>query len=137
MAEDFANSSRRKGHPRLHSILDDKMALPVQGVVGKSRQFRCITLPVSSEDQEGELTRCEFRPFVASVRHADYMSLRVVSIYCLTRQTLGECSTGYGDSLCACVYNVFGFVVSFDGSAKTEKHGCFGSISWILRKFPE
>ncbi|OWZ00157.1 hypothetical protein PHMEG_00028720 [Phytophthora megakarya] len=30
-----------------------------------------------------------------------------------------------------------GLVVSFDGSAKTEKNGGYGSCSWIVWKFPE
>ncbi|OWZ01534.1 hypothetical protein PHMEG_00027053 [Phytophthora megakarya] len=30
-----------------------------------------------------------------------------------------------------------GFVVSFDGSAKTEKNGGYGSCSWIVWKLPE
>ncbi|KAJ8508642.1 hypothetical protein ON010_g18851 [Phytophthora cinnamomi] len=30
-----------------------------------------------------------------------------------------------------------GFVLSFDGSAKTEKHGGYGSCAWILWKLPE
>ncbi|KAE8881853.1 hypothetical protein PF005_g28282 [Phytophthora fragariae] len=30
-----------------------------------------------------------------------------------------------------------GHVLSFDGSAKTEKHGGYGSCSWILWKLPE
>ncbi|KAG2838190.1 hypothetical protein PC129_g5932 [Phytophthora cactorum] len=30
-----------------------------------------------------------------------------------------------------------GFVVSFDGSAKTEKYGCYGSCSWVLWSLPE
>ena len=30
-----------------------------------------------------------------------------------------------------------GFVLSFDGSAKTEKHGGYGSCSWILWKLQE
>ncbi|POM76328.1 Hypothetical protein PHPALM_6441 [Phytophthora palmivora] len=30
-----------------------------------------------------------------------------------------------------------GFVLSFDGSAKTEKHGGYGSCAWILWRLPE
>ncbi|OWZ16048.1 hypothetical protein PHMEG_00010210, partial [Phytophthora megakarya] len=30
-----------------------------------------------------------------------------------------------------------GFVVSFDGSAKTEENGSYGSCSWIVWKLPE
>ena len=30
-----------------------------------------------------------------------------------------------------------GFVLSFGGSAKTLKHGCFGSCSWILYQLTE
>ncbi|KAG3203336.1 hypothetical protein PC129_g22924 [Phytophthora cactorum] len=30
-----------------------------------------------------------------------------------------------------------GLVVSFDGSAKTEKYGCYGSCSWVLWSLPE
>ena len=106
VAEDYAYYPRRKSHTRIHPIIYDGMALHVQGVLRKGCQLRCITLPVSSEDQEGERTRCRLRSVVTSVRHADYQSRRVVKKHSPTRQTLGACSTGYGVYLCACASDI-------------------------------
>ncbi|KAG2913124.1 hypothetical protein PC116_g5122 [Phytophthora cactorum] len=33
--------------------------------------------------------------------------------------------------------NYEGFVLSFDGSAKAEKHSGYGSCSWVLWRLPE
>ena len=113
------------------------MALHIQGVIRKSRQLRCADFTISSEDQEGErgdvnfaqLLQASITPTIGldellrhispPAKHSASVRLDPEIIYARVPPTF------------------VGFVLSFDGSAKTEKHGGYGSCSWILWKLQE
>ena len=108
------------------------MALHIQGVIRKSRQLRCAAFTISSEDQEGERGDVNFAQLLqASITPAIGLdeSLRHIAPpakYSASVQLNPEI-------IYARVPPTFvGFVLSFDGSAKKEKHGGHGGCSWIL-----
>ena len=136
VVEYYAYSPRRKSHPRLHSILDNGMALHVEDIVRTIRQLRFITLVVSFEDQRvrehdvdfAHLLQAFITPSIGldeSLRQFDLPAKQSAS-FRLDPELL------YARVPPTCL----NFVLSFNGSEKTEKYGGIQDARGYCRNYP-
>ncbi|OWZ06938.1 LOW QUALITY PROTEIN: reverse transcriptase, partial [Phytophthora megakarya] len=108
-----------------------------KSLFGRVVQFAVLLSPWQLEVQRVREKDCVFTQLLQSTI-TNFVNLDD-SLALVAPPTKGSPSTKLDPSLlyAQLPHDYEGFVVSFDGSAKTEKNGGYGSCSWIVWKLPE
>ncbi|OWZ07729.1 hypothetical protein PHMEG_00019844 [Phytophthora megakarya] len=108
-----------------------------KSLFGRAVQFAVLLSPWQLEMQRVREKDCVF-PLLLQSTITNFVDLDD-SLALVAPPTKGSPSTRLDPSLlyAQLPHDYEGFVVSFDGSAQTEKNGVYGSCSWIVWKLPE
>ncbi|OWZ17605.1 LOW QUALITY PROTEIN: hypothetical protein PHMEG_0008442 [Phytophthora megakarya] len=108
-----------------------------KSLFGRAVQFAVLLSPWQLEVQRVREKVCAFTQLLQST-FTNFVDLDD-SLAPVAPPTKGSLSTRLDPSLlyAQLPHDYEGFVVSFDGSAKTEKNGGYGSCSWIVWKLPK
>ncbi|GMG17704.1 unnamed protein product [Phytophthora fragariaefolia] len=121
----------------LHTFLDSRMGVPVQVVIRSHSAVRCVSVSMAPQDQARPRTRhCEFAKLLQS-SITPFVPLDE-AVAPLAPPSKGSATVRMAPHLlyASITRGYDGNVLSFDGSAKTEKHDGHGRCSWILWKLP-
>ncbi|OWY99364.1 hypothetical protein PHMEG_00029637 [Phytophthora megakarya] len=108
-----------------------------KSLFGRAVQFAVLLSPWQLEVQRVREKDCVFTQLLQSTI-TNFVDLDD-SLALVAPPTKGSPSTRLDPSLlyAQLPHDYEGFMISFDGSAKTEKNGGYGSCSWIVWKLPE
>ncbi|OWY93190.1 hypothetical protein PHMEG_00037501, partial [Phytophthora megakarya] len=120
-------------HSCVHTIFNIEVGTHIEVSVRTYDPIRCDAVSVTPGSHQGQRKGLRFRPALVSWTNEFY------SLTTVTPPTKGSSTVRMDPQLlyARLPQSYSGLVVSFDGSAKTEKYGGYGSCSWIVWRLPD